>query len=515
LADPNLGGKKFFPSIKSDPGQKPIGWLPVTLAGFLSTGENVRQGLERGDAWVNFYGPPGTIPGISYFLATLPDGPPLGFFSNKVVFVGAKMSADFSGKGKDEFEVPYSRWGRGLAPGVEIHATAARNIIHEEWLRRMALWAELIFILGVAAFAGFILIELNPLKATAAAIGAFLLLIITGCALAWKQQVWFAWGIGGAQIAAGLFCSILFNSILLYVDKCLLEESLAARVSPRLVKRLMNDATLRRPGGTQQEISILFTDIANFARLSETMNPDDLVQLMNKYFSVALQCVYESEGTVVKLLGDAIFAIWNAPVEQADHRERACRTAMRLRESLANFRDAHHTLPLRTRVGLHSGSACVGNIGSAQRFDYTAIGDNVNLTARLEGLNKQLGTDVLATREVQRVSEQTMVWRPVGHFKFKGIGRLVEVYELIGPSELEAATNPWRQKFAEALHKFRQRHFEAATTLFRETIALRTQGKSADGAGDGPSQFYLEKVEELTLNPPAYEWIGEIELHEK
>jgi len=219
------------------------------------------------------------------------------------------------------------------------------------------------------------------------------------------------------------------------------------------------------------------------------------------------------------LVGDAIFAIWNTPIEQPDHRERACRAAILLREQLVDFGATRDSLPLRTRVGLHTGMVCVGNIGSATRFDFAAIGENTNLASRLEGLNKLVGTEVLATRDIQRAAEDSLVWRLVGHFKFKGIGRVVEVHELVGTVESAECSRVWREKFADALHDFRARQFDSAAEKFRAVIDLRRPAGQEPGqnptAADGPSAFYLEKIEELRAHPPAYEWIGEVELKEK
>jgi adenylate cyclase len=521
VPDPDFGVRRFFPNLDNISDQTNVAWLPWAVARFVSPPNHPLSPPDATTAWLNYYGPPGSVPSVSYSQALLPDGVEPGFFSNKVVFVGALLSADFSGKGKDEFRTPYGYWGRGFAPGVEIHATAALNLMHGDWLRRLPLPAEVALAALVAAVAGYGLMRFQPLAAAGLALAGMVGVAVAAHLLAWRAHLWFAWLMPVVEIETALFCSIVLNSIKLYVEKRLLEESLAAHLSPKLVKRLLSDPSLRQLGGSQQEVSILFTDVANFSRISETMNSNDLVRLMNKYFATALQCIHETDGTVIKLIGDAIFAVWNAPLEQPDHRERACRAALLLREKIVEFDSAHLSVPLRTRVGLHAGEACVGNIGSANRFDYTALGDSINLTSRLEGLNKFLGTSVLVTREVQRVVEDSLVWRAVGHFQFKGLGRVVQVYELVGPTELAGPTLAWREQFAAALHEFRLRHFEAAAQRFQKTIELRrglepeiTTGTTPMTA-DGPSRFYLEKIEEFRAYPPPQDWMGEIELREK
>jgi adenylate cyclase len=519
----DYGVRKFYAKWQEFPERGTnVLWLPWAVAGFADGGITrvLAAPAPESAQWINYYGPPETIPSISYVLALRDNAPP-GFFKDKLVFIGALQSADFSGKGKDEFRTPYSRLGRGFAPGVGIHATAAMNLIDQSWLTRLPFAAELILVLLTGTAAGLGLMRFQPLNASFIALGAWIVFGLTACVLVWCARFWFAWMIPVAQIAIALFCSVVVNSLRVYVKNRVLEQSLSSRLSPKVVKQLMDDPVLRQVGGSQQEISILFSDIANFSRVSEMTSPDDLVRLLNRYFDATLACIHETEGTVVKMLGDAIFAIWNAPVPQTDHRERAARAALRLREQLLEFGATDRGLPLRTRVGLHAGMACVGNVGSSTRFDYTAIGESVNLASRLEGLNKQIGTTLLASREIQRGAENSAVWRLVGHFRLKGFGRAVEIHELVGPLESAESSRAWREKFADALQDFRSRRFDAAETKFRETSELRQKAApdTTDARDhvceDGPSLFYLRKIQDYKTQPPSYEWIGEVDLMEK
>jgi adenylate cyclase len=506
--DPDYGIRRFFPTLGEISGQHTVFWLPGAVAKFCGVADDTVRGGGTESRWLNYYGPPGTLPGISYFNALSPDGAAPGFFKDKIVLVGAQMSADFSGKGKDEFLTPYAYWGAGFAPGVEIQATAALNLIQHNWLNRLSPALELAIVFFFGLVAGFGLIRALPLPAVLLTLLGTILIAVVAHALAWHWHLWFAWLIVIIELWVALLCSVAYNSLRLFVEKKMLEQSLAAHLSPALVKRVLSDPNLRRRGGTKQEVSMLFTDIENFSRISETMHPDDLVNLLNHYFQAALQCIHETDGTVMDLVGDAIFAIWNAPVEQPDHRERAFQAALKLQRELALFNSAQQGFPLRTRVGLHAGVVCVGNIGSEQRFDYAAVGENTNLASRLEGLNKYFGTSVLATREIHRAAEGKLTSRLIGHVQVKGFARAVEVHELLGPLEIAGATRSWRDKFAEALANFRRREFDAAEKLFQETIQLRKDG-------DGPSLFYLGKISELRVHPPSSDWIGEVAMKEK
>ena len=559
LPDPDLGVRCHFPNLDQVFSHTNIDWLPWAAARFAGAEVTRLYPPPAQTRWLNYYGPPGALPSVSYFKVLAPDGVPPDLFKNKVVFVGARLSADFSGKGKDEFATPYTRWGRGSAPGVEIHATAFLNLLRGDWLTRLSVGSEVALVLLVAVLNGFVIIRWRPLAATAAALGGMLLIAIAAHAAAWYEYVWFAWVVLLLQLALGLFCSVVYNSLRLYIEKRLLEQSLAAHLSPAVVKRVLKDPSLRRQGGVKQEVSLLFSDIASFSRVSEILHPDDLLDLLNRYFEAALKCIHETDGTVMDLVGDAIFAVWNAPIEQPDHRERACRAAMMLRDQLVEFNASQRTFPLRTRVGLHTGIVCIGNIGSAQRFDYAAVGESTNLASRLEGLNKLLGTDVLATRQIQKAVEGKFASRRVGFFRFKGFERTAEVHELFGPSEAADGSAAWREAFAQGLACFCRRDFDAAEQAFRDTIRLRktaptgaravparssieeanasdqatfvdrpdvlrtgtvrapgaAPGCAHERADDGPSLFYLDKITELRLAPPPPGWIGEVALKEK
>ena len=163
--------------------------------------------------------------------------------------------------------------------------------------------------------------------------------------------------------------------------------------------------------------------------------------------------------------------------------------------------------PLITRIGLHTGVANVGNFGSTERVDYTALGENINLASRMEGLNKYLGTTLLATGETFAAVTGKVISRFAGRFRLKGFERAVDVHELIGTPEEAEATRPWRETFGEALRHFQERNFAAAEAGFRRTLELHP--------GDGPAEFYLTRLAELPPGLLPDEWTGEVELKDK
>ena len=181
--------------------------------------------------------------------------------------------------------------------------------------------------------------------------------------------------------------------------------------------------------------------------------------------------------------------------------------ALMFQQNLTQFNGKQGNLALQTRVGLHTGEVTVGNVGSSEHFDYTAIGENVNLASRLEGLNKQLGTDVLMTRAAIPQKHDQWLLRPVGRYRFKGFEHIVEVVELVVKGGSPEQVRVWCETFADALAKFQERKFDAAEAGFNRTVELRPD--------DGPSKFYLKQIADIRQHPVPENWNGEVSLKEK
>jgi adenylate cyclase len=319
------------------------------------------------------------------------------------------------------------------------------------------------------------------------------------------RLIWFPWLFIVVQIAIALFWSILFNSIQLYVQKRLYEQTLRLYLPPKLVAKFAKTRDFLQPGAKKQTLTLLFSDIANFTSTSEGMDSDELAAMMNAYFDNAVsKCIHKADGTVAKYIGDAIFAFWNAPDEQTDHALLACHAALLFRDS-ADKPIKGRILP--TRIGLHTGTANVGNFGSVDRVDYTALGDSVNLASRLEGLNKHLGTVCLISGTTKAAVGDRVITRAVGSFQLKGFEGLVEVHELVGRPEEAETTRDWREAFAEAFQNYEQRNLEFARIGFERVLEIKPE--------DGPSKFYLQRVIELAAATLPENWATFTILKEK
>ncbi len=518
LADNDFTVRKHFLHLPSQLFSS-LSWATAEMVGLpVSTNETVK--LSR--KYINYNGSPmRMIPNFgihktiqhSERIEKYHRECPEGYFKDKVVFIGSSIKTVLQGEHKDEYRNPAAVMLREagddrMLPGVSIQAAKYLNLVRQDWYEELSPNIHLLIIIASGIFFGFFLPKFKPVKATLIALISTILVIISSYNMLLYNHKWFAWMIIVAlQIPIALLWSIAYNSLSLYVEKRLLMQSLSNYVSPSAAKQILKNPELLKPGASQSNLSILFSDIAGFTTVSEGMSPDDLATMMNGYFEAAIAKIQDSGGTIVKLIGDAIFAVWNAPLTQEDHNFKACQGALFLRDGIGEFKAPSGEI-LVTRVGLHRGNASVGNFGSSKRFDYTAFGENINMAARLEGLNKYTGTGTLVTQDLLEGIEDQFVTRLVGHFLLKGFEKnIVTVYELISFPDKAQETKEWRDCYQDAIEKFKKREWDQAVAGFNKTIEIHKD--------EGPSKFYLTHIEEFRKNPPPDSWIGEIALSEK
>ena len=285
------------------------------------------------------------------------------------------------------------------------------------------------------------------------------------------------------------------------------------RYVPReLVQDLLQSGREAVLGGEKMLLTTLFSDIAGFTTLSESTEPALLVSLLGEYFGRMSDTVREHGGTVDKYIGDAIMAFWNAPRPTADHALAACRCALAMRDRLRTMQAewAKQGRPvISARLGINTGEAVVGNIGSPERMNYTAMGDAVNLASRLEGLNKSYGTTILIGENTAALVGELLVLRPVDYVAVKGKAKAVLVHELLGEKgQVTEAAQRAADLHREALELYRARNFsEAGMRFFEVFVAL--------GKTDPASRKLAERCKEFINEPPPDDWSGEYVMLEK
>jgi adenylate cyclase len=251
-------------------------------------------------------------------------------------------------------------------------------------------------------------------------------------------------------------------------------------------------------GGEIVEVTLMFTDIKDFTALAERLSPNELARVLGQYLEVMTAAIHSTQGTIDKYIGDAIMAVWNTPTPCADHARRGCEAALLCREAEERlFRSPawEGRPPLHTRFGLHRDRVMVGHFGAPDRMSFTALGDGVNLASRLEGLNKQYGTTVLASQAVRDDAGDAFDFRLVDVVAVKGKSRGVRVFELLG--RRDAAADRGRERaYERALERYWARDFAGALSI------LEAQ------PGDAPSRVLADRARELSADPPPAEWDG-------
>lgn len=286
-------------------------------------------------------------------------------------------------------------------------------------------------------------------------------------------------------------------------------------VSPALVRRMVDSGEEPQLGGVEVPITAYFSDIQNFTMVADSLAPAELVRFMNDYLSTATEMITAQEGTLDKYVGDAVVAMFGAPVPCVDHAYKACVATQLVHAKNMEFRERWpgvvSRLPVRSQIGLNTGRAIVGNIGSRTRFNYTMMGDTVNVAARLESAARVYGVQTLVSDETRMSAEkygQDCVFRRLGGIAVKGRQLPVRVHELMGlRGRMPAAARECKRIFDEGFEKFLARDWDGATALFRQSVKLEWYPVMLPGQPT-PSQFFLDWCDSLKANPPGKDWDG-------
>jgi adenylate cyclase len=279
-----------------------------------------------------------------------------------------------------------------------------------------------------------------------------------------------------------------------------------------VVRELLAEKQDAIRGGKLRELTLFFSDIANFTKMSENLSPAEVVKELGDYFELITDIIENDfKGTLDKFVGDGVVAFFGAPKQMSNHAEMACRAALKIQEKLFSL-EPEKSLPgdrfFRTRIGLHTGEVLVGNIGTPKRFAYSVIGDAANLTSRIEGLNKLYGTRILASAETKNSQCADFEWRCVDRVAVVGRTRSTEIYELLGTKgAVDRIVLEARDQYEIALEKYFAQDFEGAIPLFEAALKLRPTDKVGE--------LLRVRCQNLAANPRRKDWSGVYEAAEK
>ena len=416
--------------------------------------------------------------------------------TNRIVLVGA-TAPDLH----DDQRVPTSI--TKPMSGVEIHASLLNTLLQKKFLYELPRWILALWILSIALLLGMII----PLVRARWSVPMAVLLWIGSVVLAF---ICFdkGWIVDILWITITIIMS--FSAVMLErrvtseKQKREIRHAFSHYVSSSVVDSILENPAQLQLGGVRKDMTVMFSDVRGFTTISEGLSPDALVKLMNTYLTRMTDIVFKHEGVLDKYIGDAVMAFWNAPLDQKDHAKRAVDTALEMLSELhkMNEEKLFGDIEIKIGVGINSGEMVVGNMGSTDRFDYTVIGDNVNLGSRMEGLTKQYGIALLISESTKdELPEDEYLIRPIDLVAVKGKNKPIKMFEVI--KKMIDATDDEKylvKTYTEALQAYFVKDFFTAAQL--------TDQLTSQFPADGPSKTLKERVEYFAKEPPADDWDG-------
>jgi adenylate cyclase len=416
---------------------------------------------------------------------------------------------------------------------VGTHAVVLDTILRESFINPLSpLWSA-VFCVVLTLLLMLVLAGLKPAPRTGLGVGAAVL-FGAACFVVFRYTGIF---IGPLGTVLSAVIAVIVRELVSYVvsekEKQFINKALSTYVSKEVVEELVANPSLLQLGGSKRQMSAIFTDIQGFSTISEQLDPEQLVQLLNRYLTAMSDIIMENMGTIDKYEGDAIIAFFGAPVYREDHAALACRSAVQMKKAEAELNrelieqglitggvlgalenkgvrlDAGAPVPLYTRIGINTGEMVVGNMGTSNKMNYTIMGNAVNLAARLEGVNKQYNTGGILISEYTRdeIGDE-FICRSLDRVRVVGINTPVRLYEILGlRSEAGAAELEAFAAWEKALALYERREFRAADEIFN-SIAARNEK-------DGPAWLYVDMCRNYIAAPPPSGWDGVNNLSQK
>lgn len=465
----------------------------------LSIGNRKIPVDNHGDALLRYRGPTGTHKTysaaavlqseIQMLNGETPNINGIDAFKDKYVFFG------FSAPGLYDLRPsPIS----GVYPGVEIYATFLDNFLSQDLMREVPGWMAvcLLFLLSLSCATA--MTYLNNMAGSISAMAVFLSIPVLSGFGAYDRGFWLPMVVPQIAVVVTSGLALLANFASEGRQKRFIKKAFKHFLSPAVIDQLIKHPDRLKLGGERRALSIFFSDLQGFTSISENLDPESLIRLLNEYLTAMTDIIHEEGGTIDKYEGDAIIAFWNAPLEIPDHATRAVTAALRCQEKLARMRPEFRKrtgADMHMRIGINTGSAVVGNLGSHTRFDYTMIGDAVNLAARLEGANKQFGTFTMISQSTLDLTQ--------GQFNMRELARLT----VVGRNEPVTVYEPMTQKDYQGKKDMIDGFKRGLDLFYKGDIAAGEKVFSGIAAHDPAALAYAEKCQTL-VGKVLEDWDG-------
>ncbi len=475
----------------------------VSGESFASLGTRRLPLSARGFASIAYLGPNKTFPRVSA-LELLASEHGLPALKDKLVLVGYTDAA------RDKLITPFDQ----QLDGVELHATLLHNILHDELLHRVSPWATVLAIVLIGTT--LTILQLRRIRRRGAWFLGAAAIAMSGL-YALISQLLFSHSNLQLDLVAPILAAVIISMIAMTAslategrERRQLRSAFGQYMQSTLVEKILQNPEQLKLGGERRDLTVLFSDIRSFSRFSETLDPEVLSDFLNEYLTPMTDLVMADAGMLDKYIGDAVMAVYGAPIELHDHAERACATALAMIGALPalNARWMARKLPeIRIGIGINTGAMSVGNMGSDTRFDYTVMGDAVNLGARLESLTKTYGVDILAGEATMRGACARYLFREIDSVRVVGRSASARIYQLLGTIDEATMKKADLDLFADALAAYRAMDWTAARSGLEAFLSAHP--------GDGPSETLLARLARLEKQPPVGAWDGVFEQVDK
>lgn len=445
-----------------------------------------------------------------------------GVFEDKIVLIGATMP-----ELNDLHSTPFA--DQNTMPGVEMHANAIQTILSGKYIHYMPPIINLFILLGLIVAAVF------SVRATSG-FGGFALYVLAGIGITAAVLVGFLWfrfvmDFVSMMIAltVGYISMQSYEYVIEQREKRRIRGLFSSYVSPAVVEEMVARQEEPKLGGDEIYITAFFSDIESFATISEQLPAEQLVKLLNEYLSAMTNILTEHGGTLDKYIGDAIVAFFGAPVSQEDHAYKACVVSQLMQQKLTELQSKWESegeqwpelvQQMRTRIGINTGTIVTGNMGSESRFNYTMMGDDVNLASRCETGSKQYGIYTMvtaATKEEAQKYGDRCVFRLIDRIIVKGRTQPVDVYEIMGLRDyLSEQQFECKEYFEKGIEAYRNRQWNEAHQFFERSLELeQVVTNDHNTHRTNPSAVYLDRCKHMKENPPDEDWDGVYVMQEK
>ncbi len=420
----------------------------------------------------------------------------LNFFKNKIIFIGLTATGTH-----DINPIPFEP----LYPMVGMHANVINTVLLENFIIRTPLYVSFILIIIFCVFISYFSALLKQLPGLLFTLGSVVFYFGINFSLFKFLNLW----VDMVPQILALFLTYLFVIVYRFMteekEKKMIKGMFQTYVPPALVDTLVQNPDKLKLGGERMNLTALFSDVAGFTSISEKLTPEELVELLNEYLTAMTDIVFKYDGTLDKYEGDAVMAVFGAPIWFPNHATNACYTCLEMQETLVELRKkwkAEGKPECRARIGLNTGDMIAGNMGSKTRFNYTVMGDAVNLASRLEGANKQYGTYIMISEFTYEQAKDNVQVRELDLIAVKGKALPVKVYELLArkTDKIETYKLDAIEQYLKGLEAYKQRRWDDGIKFFEKALQINPD--------DEPSKVYKQRCIDFKIDPPPDDWDG-------